>query len=132
MKLGKKSREFVDVSLSFDPHPLSKDITTLRNERAINNSIKNLILTVPTEVPFQSNIGSHVRKSLFELNDGFTYALLEEEIRRTINFSEPRVELEEVKVKGSVDDHEVRCMIKYKIVGYETVITVEQILTPTD
>ena len=132
MKLGKKSREFVDISLSFDPHPLSKDITTLRNERAINNSIKNLILTVPTEVPFQSNIGSNARKSLFDLNDGFTYVLLEEEIRRTINYSEPRVELQDVKVTGQADSYEVRCMIKYKIVGYETVITVDQILTPTD
>ena len=42
--LRRKNKNFVDISLSFEPNPVTNDITTLKNERAINNSLKNLIL----------------------------------------------------------------------------------------
>lgn len=132
VELSRKSKTFVDISLSFEPNPITKDITILRNERAINNSIKNLILIAPTEVPFLSDVGSTVRNRLFELFDPSTAVLLEQEIRRSINFSEPRVDLEDVTVRDNQDDNELRVTVKYKIVGYDTVFTVEQILTPTD
>ena len=91
-----------------------------------------MILIAPTEVPFLSDVGSTVRNRLFELLDPSTAVLLEQEIKRSINYSEPRVELEEVYVKEVADDNELRVTVKYKIVGYDTVFTVEQILTPTD
>jgi phage baseplate assembly protein W len=132
VQLSRRSKEFVDISLSFEPHPLTKDLTTLKNERAINNSIKNLILIAPTEVAFQSDVGSHVRNSLFELFHQGTQVMLQEEIKRTIKFSEPRVELQDVFVKEYADDNELRVTVKYKIIGYDTVFTVEQILKPTN
>ena len=132
VQLSRKSKEFVDISLSFEPHPLTKDLTTLKNERAINNSIKNLILIAPTEVAFQSDVGSHVRNSLFELFHQGTQVMLQEEIKRSIKFSEPRAELQEVFIKEYADDNELRVTVKYKIVGYDTVFTVEQILKPTN
>ena len=130
-ELRRKDKTFVDISLSFKPNPLSGDLTTIRDDRAINNSIKNLILMRPNEVPFQRDIGSNVTALLFEFGDDPTAELIEEEIIRTISFSEPRVKLLEVKVENDPDTYKFLATVKYKIIGRETVFTVQQILTST-
>ena len=130
IKLSRKQKQFVDISLAFEAHPVTKDITVLREERAINNSIKNLLLTVPTEVPFQSDVGSTISSYLFENYDPSLTPVLENEIKRTIEYNEPRVEILEIRVTDNSDSNEIRATIKYKIIGYDEVFTVEQILTP--
>jgi phage baseplate assembly protein W len=92
--LNKRAKQFTDISLSFEPHPLTGDITILRNERAINNSIKNLIMIAAGEVPFQSLVGSHVRSYMFEMvADRATAQFLKDEIKRLIEAWEPRANL---------------------------------------
>ncbi len=90
-KLTKKDKRYVDISLAFVPSALNSDITTLTNERAINNSIKNAILTVPLEVPFNRNYGSRAADYLFDVTSVETAGLLYLEIERSIKFCEPRV-----------------------------------------
>ena len=46
-----------------------------------------------SEVPFNADIGSGVSSYLFENVDEVTAELLQQEIKRVITFSEPRVEL---------------------------------------
>ena len=129
--LSKRDKAYIDVSLSFLPNPINHDLTVLTNARAINNSLKNLIMIVPTEVPFQRNVGSHVTSYLFDTIDDGTANLLRMEIRRCILYNEPRVHLEEVTVEAQPDQHQFVCTITYKIVGSERIYTVQQILTPT-
>ena len=52
MAVQKISRSFKDISLSFEPHPITKDLPVLMNERAIARSVRNLVETIPTERPF--------------------------------------------------------------------------------
>ena len=89
--LNKAAREFKDVSLSFEPHPITKDLTILRNERAIHHSLKNLMMIMFGEVPFNYEIGSDIRSYLFEVMDPATAHLMVIEIKRVINEYEPRV-----------------------------------------
>ena len=130
-QLTKKNRRFIDISLSFTPNPVNSDLTVITDERAINNAIKNLVLIQPNEVPFSRDIGSNVSNLLFEFCDDITASDIEEEIRRTINFAEPRVELELVEVTPKPETYEFAVVIKYKIVGTEKTFTINQILTPT-
>ena len=130
-ELRRKDKTFKDISLTFNPSPINGDLTTISDDRAINNSIKNLCLIKPNEVPFQRDIGSNVTALLFEFNDVFTAEVIEQEIRRAINFNEPRVELQEVRVDNKAETYEFIATVKYKIVGRETVFTVQQILTPS-
>ena len=76
MATKKVSRAFKDISFSFDPHPVTKDLPVLLNERAIVRSVRNLVETIPTERFFNSNLGSDVRKSLFEFVDFGTAAII--------------------------------------------------------
>ena len=127
-----KDKMFVDVSLSFDPNPVTGDITTLTDQRAINNAIKNAVMTAPREVSFNPNFGSNISNMLFELADEDTGVLLEEEIKRTIKFNEPRVTSLSVKVVSQPDQNSIRATIVYKIIGYDQFITYDQILSPTN
>ena len=61
MSILRKSRSFKDISLSFSPHPVTKDLPVLANERAIVRSVRNLVETMPTERFFNSIIGTEVR-----------------------------------------------------------------------
>lgn len=132
IRLTKKNKNFVDISLSFDVNPVTKDISVLRNERAINNSLKNLMLIVPKEVPFRWDVGSNVTDYLFELAGMSTEAMLTREIRRTIEYNEPRVEINDINVSVEPDSNDIKATISYFIVGYDEIFTVSQILKPTD
>jgi phage baseplate assembly protein W len=67
-------RTFRDLDLNFTIHPVKKDINTHKNEFAIINSIKNLILTNHYERLFQPELGSNLRRLLFEQVDSVTSA----------------------------------------------------------
>ena len=131
VKLTKKTKAFVDISLAFEPSPVTSDLTLLTNERAINNSVKNLIRTIPTEVPFDHLIGSQVSGYLFELVDQATASLVELEVQRVLEFNEPRIELQSVYAEPNLVNNSYELTISYKIVGYDQIIEVKDILTPT-
>ena len=57
------SRAFKDISFSFDPHPVSKDLPIITNERAIIRSVRNLVETIPTERFFNPTLGTDIRQS---------------------------------------------------------------------
>lgn len=130
-ELTRQTKAFVDLSLDFTPNPLNGDLVTLKNERAINNSIRNLIYISPPEVPFRADVGSNVRNSLFELIDQGTEGILALEIERTIQYNEPRVKLLDVVVEAQEEDYQLLVTITYQIVGYDTVFEVKEILKAT-
>ena len=82
MAIQRNSRAFKDISLSFSPHPVTKDLPVLANERAIVRSVRNLVETMPTERFFNSFIGTEVRASLFENYTRETLVTIEDQIVR--------------------------------------------------
>ena len=69
MAVQRISRSFKDISLSFDPHPVTKDLQILKNESAIRRSVRNIVQTIPTERFFNPLFGSDVTGSLFDFVD---------------------------------------------------------------
>ena len=113
------SRAFKDISFSFDPHPVTKDLPVLINERAIIRSVRNLVETIPTERFFNATLGSDVRGSLFEFVDIGTALVIEEQIRNTVEFYEPRIENLKVQVDPRPDDNSFDCNVFFDIVGLD-------------
>ena len=113
------SRSFKDISLSFDPHPVTKDLPVLRNERAITRSVRNLVQTIPGERFFRPNLGSSVYDSLFDLMDFGTATLIESEIITTLDNFEPRVSNVQVRVDPRYDQNNFDVTIFFDIVGQE-------------
>jgi phage baseplate assembly protein W len=119
MAITRISRSFKDISLSFDPHPVTKDLPVLTNERAIIRSIRNLVQTIPTERFFNSTIGSNVISSLFEFVDYATSSLIESQIIEVIQNYEPRVNNVLVQADPKPDTNEFEVTVTFNIIGQE-------------
>ena len=119
MAITRNSKAFKDISLTFVPHPVTKDLPVLINERAIVRSVRNLVETIPTERFFNSLIGTDIRGSLFENFSRNTAIIIEDQVRETINNFEPRVDNVRVEVDASVDTNTLDVKVLFDIIGLE-------------
>ena len=119
MAITRNSKAFKDISLTFVPHPVTKDLPVLINERAIVRSVRNLVETIPTERFFNSLIGTDIRGSLFENFSRNTAIIIEDQVRETVNNFEPRVDNVNVEVNSSVDTNTLDVKVLFDIVGLE-------------
>ena len=119
MAITRNSKAFKDISLTFVPHPVTKDLPVLINERAIVRSVRNLVETIPTERFFNSLLGTDIRGSLFENFSRNTPIIIEDQVRETINNFEPRVDNVRVEVNASVDTNTLDVKVLFDIVGLE-------------
>ena len=119
MPVERISKGFKDVSMSFEVNPITNDLIGVKNDTAIARSIRNLVLTTPGERFFNEDLGSGVNEVLFDNVDDISAAIIKDEIETTIIRFEPRVKLQNVKVKGDFDNNEFNVTITYDIVGIE-------------
>jgi len=119
MAIQRKSRAFKDISLSFSPHPVTRDLPVLINERAIVRSVRNLVETIPTERFFNPLLGTDIRDSLFENFSRTTVTIIEDQIRDTVRNFEPRVDEIGVEVVGRPDDNALDVKVLFTIKGLD-------------
>ena len=120
MAVKRISRAFKDINLSFSPHPVTKDLTVLRNENAIKRSVRNIVQTIPTERFFNSILGSDVRNLLFDnFIDFGTASAIEDQITIAIQNFEPRVDNLQVNVNHKPDQNEFEVNVLFDIIGQE-------------
>ena len=119
MATQRTSRAFKDISLSFSPHPVTKDLPVLVNERAIVRSVRNLVETIPTERFFNPLLGTDIRDSLFNNFTRSTVMVIEDQIRNTINNFEPRVGNIGVEVDAIMDSNQLEVKVLFDINGLQ-------------
>tara|TARA_B100000700_G_scaffold46738_1_gene49203 strand:+ start:108 stop:509 length:402 start_codon:yes stop_codon:yes gene_type:complete len=119
MAVKRISKAFKDISLSFEPHPITKDLTVIKNANAIKRSIRNIVQTIPGERFFNPILGSDVRSSLFEFVDFGTASVIQKEIITAIENFEPRVYNLQVEAIAIPDDNEFEVNIYFDIIGQE-------------
>ena len=117
-------RAFRDLDLKFTAHPIRKDVTKHINEYAIINSIKNLILTNHYERPFQPELGSNIRRLLFENVDVIIAARIEREVVETIENFEPRVQVSKVTAIPAPDENSYQIELEFFIVNRPNPVTI--------
>jgi phage baseplate assembly protein W len=94
-----KQREFYsDFTMDFDLNPITGSLTRLTNEESVKASIVNLVMTQRGERFYHPNIGSEVKRSLFNPFDELTAAAIQESITATIGRYEPRAQNVHVQV----------------------------------
>tara|TARA_B100001559_G_scaffold298722_1_gene283459 strand:+ start:191 stop:592 length:402 start_codon:yes stop_codon:yes gene_type:complete len=117
MAIKRTSQSFKDISFSFTPHPVTKDLPILKNERAIVRSVRNLVETIPTERFFNSNLGTDIRGSLFENFYPGMMRVIEDQIRETVYEYEPRVDNLNVQMDEYMDANGYNVTVFFDIVG---------------
>ena len=128
----KISRAFKDISLSFSRHPVTNDVTVLKNQDAIKKSVINLCRTKFNERFFNDLIGTSIDNSLFELIDSGISDVLEREIEALLKNFEPRIDLNDINVIANQDSNSLEIKVSYSIVGLPTPQqNIEFLLQPT-
>ena len=119
MAINRKSRAFKDISLSFSPHPVTKDLPVLINERAVIRSVRNLVETMPTERFFNPILGTDIRDTLFGNFDRAEVMMIEDQIRETLGNFEPRVSNVGATVRAVPDNNTFNVTVFFDINGLD-------------
>jgi phage baseplate assembly protein W len=129
--MARNTRTFSDLDFNFTAHPVTGDLVRRFDEQSIKNALKNLILTSNYERPFHSEIGSPIKRLLFEPATPMLQVMMERAITDTVNNFEPRVELLNVEVVVSEDDYTVYVGIEFRIINTSQPLTLELTLERT-
>lgn len=124
-----KKREFSDISLSFERNPVTGDVVKVKDDIAIKQSIKTLVLSEVFEAPFQKGKGTRIRKILFDLITEDGADLIKSEITNIIRSKEPRANLYDVQVQPLPESNKYIIKIIFSIINTLEPLEVEMFVT---
>lgn len=96
-------------------NPVNSDLTKKTNEEAVKEAIKNIILTDKGERLMQPDIGSDIRRLLFENYTPATSKLVETLIKTAMANYEPRAEILGVSLVATPDKNKVVINIVFAV-----------------
>lgn len=113
----KKSLKITDISYNFLPHPVTGNISLVKNKDAIKQSIKTLLFLNLYEKPYNTNINVGIKYYLFENINLIDSQTIKENIRTVLENYETRIILNNVELFFVEKDNSIAITIEYTIVG---------------
>ena len=111
------SKSFRDFSLTLEKNAVTNDILALKNEAAIKESVKNIVLYNFYEKPFNPFFGGNIIGLLFENSTPSMELEIKNRIEQSIETQEPRVTAVTVDVDFEEDQNDLQVEITYLILG---------------
>jgi len=127
----KKINLYQDFKKNLEISPISSDVTVWKDEDAVKESIKNLILTDKGERLMRPELGGDINALLFENITPAVLILIQNQVRTTIELYEPRAELIDVIATSNIDDNTVRVNIQFYITNVQQPIKLDVFLERT-
>lgn len=124
----KKRNLYSDFRKDLDINPITKDLALRKDEDAVKESIKNLVLTDRGERLFRPNLGGDIRATLFENNTPATLKLIQESVKETINTYEPRATLIDVETYSNYNETTVTVNVIFYVRNKQEPVTVSVFL----
>lgn len=118
------SIRYKDISLTFRANPVTGDIIKIFDDVSVEQSVKNLVLTMNYEIPFHPEQGCAVYHSLFENISPFTAIKIKTSILDVIQNFEKRVIVLEINVIAKPDENGYSAQIIYRIINRPEPITI--------
>lgn len=122
-----RDRKYRDINLLFQPKPGTGDVYISKDAAAVKQAVKNLLLTNFYERPFQPNLGSGIRDSLFEMNDSFARLELEDDIRRVIRNYEPRAKINKLKIMSD-GGQGIRITLEFRVITLQETVVLDLVI----
>lgn len=104
---------YTDFFNDFTPHPDTHDLAMKTDSRAIQQSLRNLVLTNSYERPYQSQIGGNLRRLLFAEVSVQIADSLKKRLQELIKNHEPRIVPREIVVTPDSKGRSYHCTISY-------------------
>jgi len=105
---------FSDIDMTMGLN-IRGDIAKVTDVNSIKQSVRNIVLT--RDHLFSPEDGPRISGALFDLDNPFNRALLQDEIKLALKRKEKRVNDVRVEFGGSIDENEMICTITFQIVG---------------
>lgn len=120
----KKNYIDIDISSFKNPHPISGDITLLRDANAVKQNIKNLIFTNFFEKPYSPKYGGNIKRYLFNKINVLEKRIIESNLLDILKKHEPRI----TDIKVEVESQDAQQVLIFNI--WFTIISIseEQVL----
>ncbi len=115
-----RKKQHRDLDLSLKIHTIRKDIIPLKDDNAIKNALKNLLVSNFYDRPFASDKGANLKGLLFEPADVFTKISLRKNITNVIKKYEPRVLIRKIIINDDPDANSYRINVNFQIKEYDT------------
>ena len=114
-KIVSKKKAHRDLDLSLKIHPIRKDIIPLKDDAAVKNAVKNLLITNFYERPFGDDKGANLRGLLFEPVGVITNIELRDNIRSVLRKYEPRIRVNNIDIIDIFDTNQYRIEVNFTI-----------------
>lgn len=128
VSITSRRKGYSDLNLSLQLHPTRKDIIPLKDDAAVKNSVKNLVLTSHYERPFHPELGGNMRGLLFEPADTITQLAIKDNIKKILADHEPRINKVRVFIEDQADRNSYRVTIGFNIKQDDSQAEVEILL----
>ena len=97
-KVVARKKQHRDLDLSLKIHPIRKDIIPLKDDNAIKNALRNLLVSNFYDRPFSRDKGANLKGLLFEPADVFTRITMRKNLETVIKKYEPRVSIRGINI----------------------------------
>jgi phage baseplate assembly protein W len=116
---------FSDLDLSFLPHPVTGQPKVLTDAKAIEQSMRNLVLTNFYERFYYPDIGCDVESQLFEHFGSAFKTITELKIRRGLSNDEPRGRVLRLDIAPDEDRNTVKVAVTYQALNRSEPVVVQ-------
>lgn len=117
--MTRSTRTFTDIDAAFEANPNTGDVSIRSDDRAIKFAVRSLVMTSHYERLFQPEIGSQVKRLLFDNMDDMFVLTLTESITNLLNNYEPRIDVLSVNVQPIPENNKVYITIIFRIKNTE-------------
>ncbi len=125
----KKREMYSDFMDEFMVSPINGELARVVNERAVKQSIYNLVMTNRGERPFQPLLGSDVLRSLFSPKSPILLSQLRKYIENVIHVYEKRANLLSVVINDDrFDANAIDVTITFTLLNSEVPVSMNLIL----
>ena len=114
-RIVSKKKAHRDLDLSLKIHPIRKDIIPLKDDAALKNAVRNLLITNFYERPFGDDKGANLRGLLFEPVGVITNIELRDNIRSVLRKYEPRIRVNNIDIIDIFDSNQYRIEVNFTI-----------------
>lgn len=113
----KKTEIYSDFLNSFEQNPLTGILARVTNEESVKQALKNLILTNIGERFYDSNKGSKIKQSLFDLYDPGTIEIIQIQLSEAIAAYEPRAIIQNIRLQEDIDNNGYYVTLIFSIIN---------------
>ena len=127
--MGRQTRLYSDFDIYFKKHPVTDDLVKKSDYSSVTQAIRNLLFMSHYEKKFRPEIGTNIRKMLFEPMDSITAQSLQEDILNTIKNYEPRAIVEDLLVVPNYENNGYQVELTYSLLNLTSPIRVNFFLS---